>query len=133
MTVTITKIQKDVSEAVKSTNNLSNQREIFKLRKQILKTWRGQLNKRKQLFWHGLNCENTSVIYETWLNQEKKVLPKKFLLKYIANECNEDRTIRQNTTLEKFRAEITLLKIRTRRHNNKVQQTDKEMNEFLDS
>ena len=130
---TVLKIQNDISESMELRKNVFNQRKTFQLRKEIIKTWKGHLNKRRQLFWHGLNCENTSLIYETWLTQEKKILPKKFLLKHIANEYIEEREIRQNTAFEKFQAEINLLKIRATRHQNKVRQIDEEMNTFLES
>ena len=80
-----------------------------------------------------MNCENTAVICETWNSDDKKILPKKFLLKYIPNESVEARNILRFPTFERFQAEINLLKIRARNHNNKAKQIDEEMNAFLHS
>ena len=80
-----------------------------------------------------MNCENTAVICKTWNSNDKKILPKKFLLKFIPNESVEARNIRRFSTFERFQAEINLLKIRARNHNTKAKQIDEEMNAFLQS
>ena len=104
---------------------------IFRSRKRIMDTWKQHLNKRKQLHWHSLNNYNTAVIYETWLNNEKKIVPRKFLMKEIPNEDPNEKYIRQQAVINKFQAEIQLLKTRAERHKSNYTKVDEEMANFL--
>lgn len=96
-------------------------------------TWRKMLNKRRQLFWQSINCENTAMVYQTWIDDDKKVIPKKFLLKFIQNESVEEKNERDKFMLEKFKTEINLLKIRAENHKSKMNQVDEDMKAFLRS
>ena len=129
----ISRIQEDVTRVAKIDENLFQQRETERHHREISATWSKQLKKRSQLYWQNINCENTAVFYETWINRESKIIPKKFLLKYIQGESPEEKTIRQVSILERFQAEINLLKIRAQRHHNNYTTTDEEMNSFLES
>lgn len=128
----INKIQESVSEVIKHSKATSRSNEISKQRRSISQTWNNHLNKRKQLYWHSLNSENTAIIHETWINKEKKIIPRKFLMKHIRDETEEEKNIRQNLVVEKFQAEIEMLKIRANRHQAKYRQVDQEMNDLLE-
>ena len=104
---------------------------IFRSRKRIIDTWKRHLNKRKQLYWHSLNSDNTAVIYETWLDNEKQIVPKKFLMKEIPNEDPNEKDIRKETVINEFQAEIQLLKIRAERHKSNYTKVEEEMAKFL--
>ena len=129
----IKKTQEDVSYTVYNNKTQLTREETLRHRNRMIGVWRKHLSKRKQQFWHGINCENAAVICETWNSDDKKILPKKFLLKFIPNESVEARNIQRVSTFERFQAEINLLKIRMRNHNTKAKQIDEEMNAFLQS
>lgn len=129
----INKIQENISIVVNKSEKADLNREILKQRNNILTTWKGHLNKRKQLYWQSINCENTAIIYETWLNKETKIIPRKFLMKFIRNEDAAERIIRRNSIFTQFQSEIDLLRIRADRHSAKYKQVDQEMLSFLES
>ena len=129
----IKKIQEDVSYTIYNDKTQLTREETLRHRNRMIGVWRKHLSKRKQQFWHGMNCEKTAVICETWNSDDKKILPKKFLLKFIPNESVEAKNIRRVSTFEKFQAETNLLKLRAKNHNTKAKQIDQEMNAFLQS
>ena len=112
-------------------DQLTIEREVSEKKKFLLKEWKKLLNKRKQLFWNHTNCENTANIYETWLSSEQPTLPKKFLLQYIPGEQPEEREVRKRVAISNFRAEIELLKMRARRHMQKLIIVEAEMETYL--
>ena len=127
----IYRIQENTVEVVSETKKAEVRREAHKQRRSIQSMWQSQINKRKQQFWQSTNCENTSIIYETWLNKDKKIIPKKFLMKFIPNENEAEKRVRMNSTINQFQAEINLLKIRADRHYAKYKEIDREMLNFL--
>ena len=54
-------------------------------------------------------------------------MPRKFLPKVIPNENKEETTIRQQLSLEKFKAEINLQKIRSQKYLERFQTLDAHM------
>ena len=124
-------IQNNVSISMKKSVEAESKAAIFRSRKRIIDTWKRHLNKRKQLYWHSLNSDNTAVIYETWLNNEKQIVPKKFQMKEIPNEDPNEKDIRKETVINEFQAEIQLLKIRAERHKSNYTKVEEEMAKFL--
>ena len=106
--------------------------EVLKQRQGIIKICKSQINKRKQLYWHSLNCENTAAIYATWIQKDKKVIPKKFLLKFIRNEDPQEKRIRQQAVINEFQNEINLLNVRAVRHHTNCKRTDDEFSDFVE-
>ena len=127
----INTIEQSLSNTIQRSENNIIKEEAWRQRRNISKTWRQLLNKRKQLYWHALNCESTAVIYETWLQRERKVIPRKFLLKNIPNEDPHEMRIRQQSAMNEFRTEINLLNTRASRHRANCTKVDEEMEEFL--
>jgi hypothetical protein len=97
-----------IKEIIKSTDSLQN---IYNIRKPILSLWKRKLNERKQSFWNYLRFQNTSVFYETWLDNDIPVLPNKFRPKLIFGEHEDDSKIRRENAVRNFEVEITLLKL----------------------
>ena len=131
ITSSIQDIQNNVAISVKKFAESESRATIFRRRKRIIDTWKRQLNKRKQLHWQSINCNNTAVIYETWLNNEKKTVPRKFLMKEIANEDPDEKAIRKEGVINDFQAEIQLLKVRADRHEANYTKVDEEMSKLL--
>ncbi|CAB4041408.1 Hypothetical predicted protein, partial [Paramuricea clavata] len=125
-------ISNEIGNALDKTNHINMENQVKNQRQKISRIWNNHLNKRKQLYWHSLNSENTALIYETWINKEKKILPRKFLIKSIANEDINETRIRQNSAVENFRNELALLNVRAERHKSKCKQTEEEMKKFLE-
>ena len=89
-------IQNNVSISMKKSARAESKAAIFRSRKRIMDTWKRHLNRRKQLYWHSLNSDNTAVIYETCFNNEKQIVPKKFLMKEIPKEDPNEKDIRRD-------------------------------------
>lgn len=130
---TMNNIHEEVAKATTINQRASIQREVDEGRRRMSRTWSNQLKKRSQHFWQSINNDNTAVIYETWLNRDDKIIPKKFLLKSIPSESNEEKSIRQNSVLEKFQTEINLMKIRANRHSTNYLNVDEEIIQLIDS
>ena len=133
ITTCINKIQENISVVMNKSNKADRERKILKQRHSILGTWTKQLNKRKKLYWQRHNCENTFVIYETLLNKERKVKPRKFLMKFIKNKDTENKRIRKNSVFNQFQSEINLLKIRADHHSTQCKDIDREMLNFFEN
>lgn len=131
-------MEKSINSIEQNMVTIINKRESASLKNEALKqrhnitTWKRQLNKRKELFWQSLNCGNTAIIYETWLDKEKKIIPNKLLLKFIPNEDPQEKRIRQHMVTNKLQAEINLLNIRAERHHTNYKKIDEEMSNFLE-
>lgn len=131
--LSIDTIQQSVSMAVNKSEQNGIKLDVLKQRKRVIRTWKEHLNKRKQLYWQSLNSENTAVFYETWINKDIKVIPKKYLMKDIPNENADERNIRKQSVINQFQAEINLLKIRAERHTVNYKKVDQDMLSVLES
>jgi len=121
---------KQLSPQIHESQNRIAQQTI-NAKRTILQTWARLLNERKQHFWNYLRFQNTAVIYETWLGKEDPVLPRKFQVKQIPGEHQEDIFIRTENALRNFEVEIKLLKNKANRHEKKYTDVDKHTNEIL--
>ena len=100
-------------------------------KKDIQGMWKSKLNNRKQAFFSYHRAKPTAETYEQLLANSPPRMPRKFLPKEIPNEDPEETEIRKNLSIEKFKSQITLLKIRARRNERKYIQLDTDMLKFL--
>jgi hypothetical protein len=114
-----------------ATNNMQLEREISMKKNIIMRTWKRNLNERKQAFWNALKTENTVDIYKKWRRQDKTIVPRKFRIKEISGEDETERAIRENLALQKFDAEIALLETRSTRYTTRFQSIDVEMHQEI--
>ena len=85
-----------------------------KIKQHISTLWKNTLNSRKQAFFQYYKAKNIAEIFTELLKENPPKMPRKFLPKTIPNKNKEETAIRQQISLEKFKAEIKLQKIRSR-------------------
>ena len=95
------------------------ERETFKKRNQMKNIWRKLLNKRKQAYWNAIRSDNLANKYEAWKNQDNVIFPRKFRVKVISSEPDEEIRIRINLAQQRLETEITLLIMRVPKYKNK--------------
>ncbi|XP_062620182.1 uncharacterized protein LOC134281768 [Saccostrea cucullata] len=100
---------------------------MYREKRQMIQTWRKNLNERRQAYWNAIRCENLADTYEKWRKQEDVILPRKFRIKSINQEPDEETKIRLNLAIQKFDAEITLLRIRVPKYQTKFEECDSRM------
>ncbi|XP_048735895.2 putative uncharacterized protein DDB_G0279653 [Ostrea edulis] len=108
-------------------NNMQLEKEISVKKNIIIRTWKRNLNERKQAFWNAFKTENTVDIYKNWRRLDLPIMPRKFRIKEIAGEDETERAIRENLAAQKFDAEIALLETRSTRYTTRFQNIDIEM------
>lgn len=109
------------------------QREAFKQHKQILSTWKKNLNRRKQMFWNFYKCKEFVRIYNEWINLVNPVLPRKYLIREINGEQPEETKIRFELALHRFKTDIRLIEMKMHRYENSFKNIDSQMNEVIDN
>lgn len=68
--------------ATSATNNMQLEKEISIKKKIIIRTWKRNLNERKQAFWNALKTKNIVNIYKKWRQEENTIIiPRKFHIK----------------------------------------------------
>lgn len=118
--------------ATSATNNTQLEKEISMKKNIIIRTWKRNLNERKQAFWNALKTENIVNIYKKWRQEENTIImPRKFHIKKIAGEDETERAIRENLALQKFDAEIALLETRSTRYTQRFQNIDIKMEDEI--
>ena len=110
-----------------NTNAICIKKEAFRIRKNMNKIWRNNLNQRKQAFWNMLKNENTSVIYVDWSSRDNAIIPKKFQSKTFPNEPEEQKKIKEALSLEKMKAQAKLHHVIAERNKAKFEEKDREM------
>ena len=103
-----------------------------KIRRSIISVWKKSLNERKQAYWNYLKCDNTANTYTEWSEKEDPVLLRKFRLRDIPGEHEDDRQIRRDTAISAFKAEIRIMKNRAERYNTTYRKVDSEMSEIFE-
>ena len=81
-----------------------------KIKQHISTLWKNTLNSRKQDFFQYYKAKNIAEIFTELLTENPPNMPRNFLPKIIPNENKEETAIRQQLSLEKFMAEISLQK-----------------------
>ena len=92
-----------------------------------ISSWKNTLNSRKQAFFQYYKAKNIAEIFTELLKENPSKMPRKFLLKVIPNENKEETAIRQQLSLEKFKAENNLQKFRCQKHLERFQTLDAHM------
>lgn len=85
-----------------ATNNMQLEKEISMKKNIIIRTWKRNLNERKQAFWNALKTENIVNVYKKWRQEENTgiiIIPIKFPIKKRAGEDETERAIRENFAL----------------------------------
>ena len=131
-----TSIAKSIAESIQTAEENKRKMEerkatVLRQKKEIGGIWKNKLNARKRLFFDYYRTKRTSETYESLLETSPPRMPRKFLPKMIENEDPEETTIRRNLSIEKFKSEIALLRLRSRRYEAKYSEQDTEMIKHL--
>ena len=121
------------SQAARSqeTDNTYLENEAAKVKQSIIQLWNRNLANRKRHFWQKLRNENLAATYEQWRNSTPIVLPRKFQIKQISNEPEDQRRKRERQVLDNFRTERELLELRSQSHMQHVETIDEEMSGII--
>ena len=131
-------LAKSISESIQNAEQLKRKQteqrdDAVRRKKEIISEWKNKLNRRKQAYWDHHRAKRTSDAYENLLASEPTKMPRKFLPKCIENEDPEETEIRKRLSIEKFKAEIALLKSRSNRYEKKFLQQDTDMVAYITS
>lgn len=107
-----------------------SQNSVHEKKKEIT-IWKKMLNERKQAYWNAIRCENLADVYEKWRQNKDVILPRKFRPKPIDNEPEEETRIRGNLAIQKFDAEISLLRLRVPKYRAKYTNHDQVMHDEI--
>ena len=80
-----------------------------------------------QAFFQYYKAKNIAEIFTELLQENPPKMPRTFLPKVIPNENKEETAIRQQLSLEKFKAEINLQKVRSHKYLERFQTLDAHM------
>ena len=92
-----------------------------------------KLKERKQLYWKYHRAKSICGIYENELNSESPKMPRKFRPVEIYNEPKEELKIREQLSLQKFKLETDLLRIRSQRFEKDFCNIDREIIQYFQS
>ena len=131
-----TSIAKSVSESIRTAEDDKRRMEEKKAtalrhKKEIQGMWKNKMNTRKQTYFSFYRAKRTAETYEKLLEESPPRMPRKFLPKMIDNEDPEETAIRKNLSIEKFRSEIALLKLRSKRYETKYSECDADMIKYF--
>lgn len=105
--------------------------EAIRLKQTMIQLWNRNLNNPKRHFWQQLCNGNLSKVYEDWRNTTPIVLPRKFQIKRITNEPDDQRRKGERQVLNNFRTEKELLELRSQSHMQHVERIDVEMTAII--
>lgn len=112
-------------------NELALQKEASRIKQKIKTYWSQTLNSRKQTYWKQINNAYHAEQFEKWLEKAEPILPRKFRIKPICEEPNDQTNIRIEVAKERLRGEIQLLRLRSNKSREKVIEYDTEMEKVL--
>ena len=121
-TSTVTESIKTITE--ESPKRTVNNAEIRAAKRTLSDLWTNTINTRKQAYWQYYRAQKTSEVFEDLLQQDPPKMQRKFLPKQIENEPDEELEMRRQLSIEKFRAEINLLKVRAEKYEEKLKKID---------
>ena len=96
-------------------------------KQKISSAWNNTLHFRKLHFWQHIRNKNTAEFYESFLNSENIVIPKKFQMKPIVGEPETQTKIREEQVRANMRTEIELMKSRAVNHLEKAIKADSDL------
>jgi len=82
------------------------EKEAYRRKNQINKLWKRSLNYRKQHFWNTYKCEQYAKIYKHWISKDIPIVPRKYLIKEIKGEPQEETELHWNLMIKKFETDI---------------------------
>ena len=82
-------------------NETNLEKETQRKRKQMSTTWKKLLNIRKQHFWKAYKCERFATTHSNWISLAIPILPRKYLIKEIIGEPEEETKLRWDLTVIK--------------------------------
>ena len=101
--------------------------EVQGAKRSILVLWRNTINTRKQAYWNYYRAQQISETFEDLLSQDPPKMPRKFLPKIIVNEPVDELEIRKLLSIQKFKAEINLQRIRAEKYKERYLKIDEDM------
>lgn len=111
---------------IDETNQLKIEEEAYKIRRTFT-VWKRLLNQRKQNFWNCLKTRNISNLYDQYLADEDKFLPRKFRPHHIPQEPQDQQEERIRVAFETMRAEQRILLSKSEKFKSKFQEVDDDM------
>ena len=83
--------------------------------------------RKSKFFWNYYHAERMQESYQKFLVYNPPKMPRKFLPRFIENEPTTETEIRQQLAVEKFKNEIGLLQLCSRRYEQRFKNLDSEM------
>ena len=109
-----------------STNNILLQKDKEAL-KSHLKSWKNNLNERKQGYWSYLRTENLIKKYEEWCSNDPAIIPRKYTPKLIESEPEEQKEIRMRYAKNSMKCDMEIMKLRITNFQSKYEAVDEAM------
>ena len=109
-----------------STNNILLQKDKEAL-KSHLKSWKNNLNERKQGYWSYLRTENLIKKYEEWCSNDPAIIPRKYTPKLIEEEPEEQKEIRMRYAKTSMKCDMEIMKLRITNFQSKYEAVDEAM------
>lgn len=107
------------------------EKEAFRKRKQLWNIWRKCLNDRKQSYWNAFKCDKYVETYSHWISKESPILPRKYLIKEIKGESEEENKLRWDLAISSFQTDISIIQSKQVRYKQKYIALDSEMMEEI--
>jgi hypothetical protein len=112
-------------------NELMLKNETYRIRQKIRTEWNRHLNYRKQTYFKQINNANHAEYFEKWINQESPIIPRKFRIREIRGEPEDQTAIRINVAIDRVKGEIALLRMRAENNQKNVLRLDEEMEQIM--
>ena len=118
-------------ETKPESNDGNSRRSSYLTKSRLSQIWNRNFTMRKFAFWNMLKNSNKADIYEKWITSTPIILPRKLQVKCIPDEPEQQRRLREKMSLDKFRMEIELLRLRAETNEQKYKSIDEQMQEEI--
>lgn len=108
-------------------NELALQKEASRIKQKLKSVWSQMLNIRKQTYWKQINNANHAEQFEKWLEEQEPIIPRKYRIKPIRGEPEDQTNIRIEVAKERVKGDIQLLRLRSNNSQKKVIDFDAQM------
>ena len=105
--------------------------QIKEYKKKIKKIWSDTLNKRKLAYFNMLTSRGTAEQYASFLTRDIPFFPKKFRPNKVNGESEEESKLKLDLARNKVDTEIGILRIKAKKHEEKVQSLDSKILEEI--
>ena len=92
-------IHESISLALNESERTNTRKEALKQRQNIIGSWKRQLNKREMLYFQSQLWKHVNYLRNLAQQQQKKIIPIKFPMKFIPNEDAEEKKVRQHSVI----------------------------------